>query len=106
VAGLFPRYALETIDGLEIFWRRLALERIHGLLSEVVCVALGRRWRSIYAPIQTGTILRGERFPLSAFPVFHRGPDVSFLLEEKLAGRSCRAADALEIPPGPGGVTW
>jgi len=53
--------------------------------------------------VQPGLIFAGDDFSVSAFPVYHRGPDCFGYLFEERARRPFLAelAQALEIPPGP-----
>lgn len=93
----------ETIDQLEIFAGRNALERIHDLLYSVVLRGVNPPMPIHMRPITGGLFIDHEDFSVSAFPVQHRGPDcLGFLFEEK--GRRPflpEKAEALQIPSGP-----
>jgi ribonuclease Z len=104
LAGLLSTFTRwETIEGLEIYGGAWALERIHDLLYGVVLRGARPPMEINLRTIQAGTIFEADDFRLSAFPVFHRGPDCfGFLFEEKPRRPFLpEQADALEIPPGP-----
>jgi ribonuclease Z len=93
----------ETMDRIEIWAGRWALERIEDLLFKVVFRGAAPLMKIDLLEIETGILLEDEKFQLSAFPVHHRGPDCfGFLLE----GKSRRPflpdkADELGVPVGP-----
>jgi ribonuclease Z len=104
LAGLLSTFSRwETIEEIEIYAGRSALERIHDLLFGVVLRGARPPMEIRLLEIQPGTIFQASDFTVTAFPVFHRGPDCyGFLFEEKtrrpfLADK----AEALNIPPGP-----
>jgi ribonuclease Z len=104
LAGLLSTFTRwEAIDGLEIYAGAWALERIHDLLFGVVLRGAHPPMTIHLREITAGIIFEVEDFRVSAFPVYHRGPDCfGYLFEEKprrpfLADR----AEALGIPPGP-----
>lgn len=104
LAGLLSTYMRwETIDELEIYAGKAALERIHDLLYGVVLRGMQPPMPIIFRPIHHGTFFEGEDFSVSAFPVEHRGPDcLGFIFEEK--GRRPflpELAESLAIPQGP-----
>ncbi len=104
LAGLLSTFMRwETIEELEIFAGRNALERIHDLLYGVVLRGIKPPMPIHLRPISSGTFIEGEDFSVSAFPVQHRGPDcLGFLFEEK--GRRPflpEKAEELHIPSGP-----
>ncbi len=104
LAGLLSTFTRwETIEGLEIFGGAWALERIHDLLYGVVLRGVRPPMEIKLCPIQSGTIFEADDFRLSAFPVYHRGPDCfGFLFEEKSRRPFLpERADALDIPSGP-----
>ena len=93
----------ETIDELNIYGSRNALDRINDLLYGVVL-------RGTQAPlplnlhaIGPGVFFEGDDFSVSAFNVNHRGSDsLGYVFQEK--GRRpflAERAEALAIPPGP-----
>jgi ribonuclease Z len=104
LAGLLSTYMRwETIDELEIFAGKAALERISDLLYGVVLRGTTAPMPIRMRPISSGVFFEGEDFSVTAFPVQHRGPDcLGFIFEEK--GRRpflAEKAEALGIPPGP-----
>jgi ribonuclease Z len=104
LAGLLSTFTRwEAIDGLEIYAGRWALERIHDLLFGVVLRGAQSPVEIKLHPIQEGVIFQAGDFTVSAFPVYHRGPDCfGFLFEEKPRRPFLpELAEALEIPPGP-----
>ena len=104
LAGLLSTFMRwETIEELEIFGGRNALERINDLLYGVVLRGIKPPMPIHMRPISSGTFFESDDFSVSAFPVHHRGPDcLGFLFEEK--GRRPflpEKADQLRIPSGP-----
>ncbi len=104
LAGLLSTFMRwETIDQLEIFGGRSALERIHDLLYGVVLRGVSAPMPIHLRPISRGVFFESEDFSVSSFPVQHRGPDcLGFCFEEK--GRRPflpEKAEELAIPPGP-----
>ncbi len=104
LAGLLSTYMRwETIDELEIFAGKAALERISDLLYGVVLRGTTAPMPIRMRPISSGVFFEGEDFTITAFPVQHRGPDcLGFVFEEK--GRRPflpEKAEALGIPSGP-----
>jgi ribonuclease Z len=104
LAGLLSTFSRwEAIESLEVYAGGWALNRIHDLLFGVVLRGAKPPMQIELREIKPGTIFEEGDFRVSAFPVYHRGPDCyGFLFEEKsrrpfLAER----ADALQIPPGP-----
>jgi ribonuclease Z len=104
LAGLLSTFSRwETIDFLEIYAGRSALERIHDLLYGVVLRGAHPPMKIEFCEIQPGVILEEEDFSVHAFPVYHRGSDCfGFLFAEK-ARRPflVEKAEALGIPSGP-----
>jgi ribonuclease Z len=104
LAGLISTFSRwETIEELEIFGGRWALERIRELIYGVVLRGADPPMSLYLREIQPGLIFRDEDFSVSAFPVWHRGPDCfGFLFEEKDRRPFLpEKAEALNIPPGP-----
>jgi ribonuclease Z len=104
LAGLISTFSRwETIEELEIFGGRWALERIRELIFGVVLRGAEPPMSLHLREIQPGLIFRDEDFSVSAFPVWHRGPDCyGFLFEEKERHPFLpEKAEALNIPPGP-----
>jgi ribonuclease Z len=104
LAGLISTFSRwETIEELEIFAGRWALERIKELVFGVVLRGVKPPMALSLREIEPGVIYEAGDFSVQAFPVWHRGPDCfGFLFEEKdrrpfLPDK----AEALGIPPGP-----
>jgi ribonuclease Z len=104
LAGLLSTYMRwETIDGMEIYGGRLALDRIHDLLYGVVLRGARPPLEIQFREVREGVIFDQEDFCIKAFPVYHRGPDCyGYLFEEKPRRPFIpEQAEALNIPPGP-----
>ena len=93
----------ETIEEMEIFGGKAALERIQDLLYGVVLRGAQPPMPIALKTISSGTFFDAEDFQVKAFPVFHRSPDsLGFLFEEKARRPFLpEKAEALKIPPGP-----
>lgn len=93
----------ETVDRMEIWGGRWALERIRALLLGVVFPGARPEMAIEFREIGPGVLIEDDRFQLSAFPVHHRGPGCfGFCFQEKprrpfLADK----AEALGVPAGP-----
>ncbi len=104
LAGLISTLARwETMDELEIVGGSQALARIEDLLFKVVFRGVRPAIKIQLRPIKEGLIFDEDNFTISAFPVFHRGPDCyGYLFEEKPRRPFLpKKAAALAIPPGP-----
>jgi ribonuclease Z len=104
LAGLLSTYTRwETIENLEIYAGKAALERIHDLLYGVVLRGARPPIDISFRELKEGLLLDEEDFSLSTFPVFHRGPDsFGFRFDEKSRRPFLPdKAEALQIPPGP-----
>jgi ribonuclease Z len=104
LAGLISTFSRwETIDELEIFAGRWALDRIRELIFGVVLRGAEPPMSLRLREIQPGPIFEDDDFTVSAFPVWHRGPDCfGFLFEEKERRPFLpEKAELLNIPPGP-----
>jgi ribonuclease Z len=104
LAGLLSTYMRwETIEGLEIYGGRWALDRIHDLLYGVVLRGARPPLEIQFREVKEGVIFDQEDFCVKAFPVYHRGPDCyGYLFEEKPRRPFIpELAEALDIPPGP-----
>jgi ribonuclease Z len=104
LAGLVSTFLRwETIDSLEIWAGRWALDRIHDLLYGIVLKGARTPFPLQLKEIKPGPLLEDDTFSLSAFPVDHRGSDsYGFAFAEKshrpfLVER----AEALGVPAGP-----
>jgi ribonuclease Z len=105
LAGLLSTFLRwESVDQLEVFGGKAALERISDLLYGVVLRGAQAPMPIFLNTVEPGdTILEDDGFRVSAFAVQHRGPDnLGYLFEEK--GRRPflpEKAEQLSIPPGP-----
>jgi ribonuclease Z len=104
LAGLVSTFLRwETIDQLEIWAGRWALERIHDLLYDIVLKGTRTPFPLQLKEIKPGVLLEDDGFSLTAFQVEHRGSDsFGFAFAEKshrpfLVDR----AAALGVPAGP-----
>lgn len=93
----------ETIDNLDIYAGKFALERIQDLLYGVVLRGAKPPMTIQMHELKPGVFFEADDFNIRAFPVYHRGADCfGFLFEE----RSHRPflpekAEALGVPNGP-----
>ncbi|MBN1145790.1 MAG: ribonuclease Z [Anaerolineales bacterium] len=104
LAGLLSTFTRwEAIEELEIFGGRWALERIYDLLYGVVLRGARPPMEIHFRQIQPGVIIETEDFNVSAFSVYHRGPDCfGYLFAEKPRRPFLpERAQALDIPAGP-----
>jgi len=104
LAGLVSTFSRwETIEELDIFGGRWALERIRELVYGVALRGAEPPMALHLREIQPGPIFEGSDFTVTAFPVWHRGPDCfGFLFEEKDRRPFLpEKAETLGIPPGP-----
>jgi ribonuclease Z len=104
LAGLLSTYMRwETIGELEIYGGRWALERVRDLLFGVVLRGAQPPMPLHLCEIEAGMFLEGDDFNITAFPVWHRGPDCYGYLFEEKARRPFlpEKAEALGIPVGP-----
>jgi ribonuclease Z len=104
LAGLLSTFMRwETIDNLEIYGPRGALERVDDLLTRVVLRGARPPMPLRLIPLTPGKFFEIEDMTVSAFPVHHRASDsLGYLFEEK-SRRPFLAekADALGVPAGP-----
>jgi ribonuclease Z len=104
LAGLLSTFMRwETIDKLEIFGGQWALDRIHALIYDIVLRGAKAPMELQLLQIQPGVILDEADFTVTAFSVWHRGPDCfGYLFEEKTRRPFLpEQAEALGIPQGP-----
>ncbi len=104
LAGLLSTFMRwESIDELQIFGARSALDRIRDLLYGVVLRGTSAPMPLLFNNIERGEFIIEKDFSISAFTVLHRGSDsLGYVFEEK--GRRpflAEKAEALQIPPGP-----
>lgn len=93
----------ETIEEMEIYGGRAALERIEDLLYRVVLRGAQPPMPIHLRTLEPGVFFEAEDFTVSAFPVHHRSPDnFGYLFEEKSRRPFLpEKAEELRIPPGP-----
>lgn len=104
LAGLLSTFTRwETIEGLEIYAGAWALDRIRDLLYGVVLRGARPPMEIDFRTVRPGEIFSAGDFSVTAFPVYHRGPDCfGYLFEEKSRRPFLpEQAEALNIPPGP-----
>lgn len=104
LAGLVSTFMRwESIDSLEIYGGKSALERINDLLHGVVLRGATAPMPIRLNTIKKGVFFEGADFTVSAFPVQHRGADcLGYLFEEKPRRPFLpEKAAALGVPPGP-----
>ncbi len=104
LAGLLSTFMRwETIDKLEIYGGQWALDRIHDLIYGIVLRGAKPPMDLQLLQISPGPILDEDDFTVTAFPVWHRGPDCfGYLFEEKTRRPFLpEKAEELTIPPGP-----
>jgi ribonuclease Z len=104
LAGLLSTFMRwESLDELNIYSGKWALERIHDLLYGVVLRGGQSPMTLNLREIQPGVFFEADDFTITAFPVYHRGSDsLGYRFEE----RSHRPflpekAEALGVPAGP-----
>jgi ribonuclease Z len=104
LAGLLSTFMRwESIDTLDIYGGKGALDRVYDLLYGVVLRGQEPPMPLNLHPIEPGLLIEEADFTVSAFSVSHRGPDnYGYLFEEK-ARRPflVEKAEALGIPNGP-----
>jgi ribonuclease Z len=104
LAGLLSTFMRwETIDKLEIYGGQWALDRIYDLIYGIVLRGAKPPMDLQLLQIKPGVIFDEDDFTVTAFPVWHRGPDCfGYLFEEKTRRPFLpEKADELAIPPGP-----
>lgn len=104
LGGLLSTFSRwETIDDLNIYGGKWALERIHDLLYGVVLRGAKAPMTIQLHELSPGIFFEADDFNISAFPVYHRGADCfGFLFEEKSRRPFLpEKAEALGVPIGP-----
>jgi ribonuclease Z len=93
----------DATEELEIVAGRWALTRIKDLIDGVVLRGKKPPMPLHYKEITAGLVYDEEDFTVTAFPVYHRGPDCfGYVFEEKTRRPFLpEKAEALNIPPGP-----
>ena len=91
----------ETIEQLEIFGGKSAIERVRVLINDVVLRGTTPPMMLHYREIGPGILFEADDFSVTAFPVTHRGPDcLGYLFEEKArrAFLQCRLSLSFRLP--------
>jgi ribonuclease Z len=104
LAGLLSTFMRwETVESMEIYGGKSALERVHDLLYGVVLRGTKAPMPIEMVTLTPGTFFENADFSVTAFPVYHRTPDnLGYLFEEKSRRPFLiEKAEALNIPPGP-----
>ena len=104
LAGLLSTFMRwETIERLEIYGGQWALDRVHDLIYGIVLRGAKPPLDLQLLQVQPGVIFAEGDFSITAFPVWHRGPDCfGYLFEEKPRRPFIpERAEALNIPMGP-----
>lgn len=104
LAGLLSTFMRwETIDSLQIFGPRSALERVDDLLTRVVLRGATPPMPVRLLPVTPGIFFEGDDFTVTAFSVHHRASEsLGYAFEEKSRRPFLpEKADALGVPPGP-----
>jgi ribonuclease Z len=104
LAGLLSTFMRwETMDKLEIYGGQWALDRIYDLIYGIVLRGAKPPMDLQLLEVKAGAIFDEDDFTVTAFPVWHRGPDCfGYLFEEKTRRPFLpEKADELSIPPGP-----
>jgi len=93
----------EAIEELDIFGGRSTLDRVHDLLYGVVLRGNTPPMPLRLNEIKPGLFFEADDFAVSAFPVYHRGPDCLGYVFEGKARRPFlpEKADAWGVPFGP-----
>ena len=104
LAGLLSTFMRwESLDELNIYSGKWALERIHDLLYGVVLRGGQSPMILNLREIQPGVFFETDDFSITAFPVYHRGSDSLGYRFEERAHRPFlpEKAEALGVPAGP-----
>jgi ribonuclease Z len=104
LAGLLSTFMRwETIDELNVYGGRWALDRIHDLLYGVVLRGAQPPMNIQLREIKPGVFFEADDFSITAFPVFHRGSEsLGFRFEESSRRPFLpEKAEALGVPAGP-----
>ena len=104
LAGLLSTFMRwETIDEMNIYSGKWALDRIHDLLYNVVLRGGQAPMTLNLHELKPGVFFEADDFSITAFPVFHRGSDsLGFRFEEHSHRPFLPArAEELGVPNGP-----
>jgi ribonuclease Z len=104
LAGLVSTFSRwETVESLEIYGGRWALDRVEDLILGVVLRGARPPIELEFIELSPGVILEDDDFVLSAFPVTHRGPGCFGYTFEERSKRPflVEEAERLGVPSGP-----
>ena len=104
LAGLMSTFMRwESIDSLEIWGGRWALDRVQDLLYGVVLRGAEPPMPLHLIDVKPGLLLEDPDYTVSAFPVIHRGRDCYGFVFQETARRPflVEKAEALGVPAGP-----
>ncbi|MCU0499376.1 MAG: ribonuclease Z [Anaerolineae bacterium] len=104
LGGLISTFAhWESIDELNIYGGRPALERVDALIYQVVLRGESANLKIKLFELQPGTLFIGKQFQVSAIPVTHRGTgNYGFVFQQQAhAPFLVDKATALGVPAGP-----
>ncbi len=105
LAGLLSTFMRwETIEKMDVYGGRSALDRVYDLLYRVVLRGVKPPLPLSFTEIKGGLLMQDDSFQLSAFPVTHRGASgcFGFLFKEKSRRPFLDdKAEALGVPRGP-----
>jgi ribonuclease Z len=101
LVSTFSRW--ETIEKLEIYGGKWALDRVEDLIFGVVLRGPRPPMKIEFFDVKPGVLMEDGTFELSAFPVSHRGPGCfGYAFREKERRPFLvEKAEALGVPPGP-----
>jgi ribonuclease Z len=100
LVSTFSRW--ETVESLEIYGGRWALDRVQDLIFGVVLRGATPPIELEFIELSPGVVLEDEDFVLTAFPVIHRGPGCFGFIFEERTKRPFLAEEAerLGVPAG------
>ncbi|HEY4691523.1 MAG TPA: ribonuclease Z [Anaerolineae bacterium] len=104
LAGLLSTFMRwETIEQVDIYGGRSALDRVEDLIYRVVLRGARPPTRLSFIDVKPGKVIEDDSFELTAFPVAHRGSDCfGYLFREKSRRPFLvEKAEALGVPSGP-----
>jgi len=101
LVSTFSRW--ETIEKLEIYGGKWALDRVEDLIFGVVLRGARPPMKIEFFDVEPGVLIEDDAFELSAFAVSHRGPDCfGYAFREKERRPFLvEKAEALGVPAGP-----
>jgi ribonuclease Z len=103
LGGLISTFSRwETVESLEIFGGKSALDRVQDLIYGVVLRGATPPIKLEFVELSPGVLLEDDDFVLTAFPVTHRGPGCFGFIFEERTKRPFLAEEAerLGVPAG------